>query len=208
MNNKNIWGTYCVCGNELFEYVDSHPWDDEAEFKTIIKCEKCGRTTIVNREIAEEYYNNKIYGCFSSVKGNVIEIGCGGGFLTDFICNKENVDSILAIDIDDELEKENNKIKFVKMDLNDINESIFDKKYDYLICRDVLMYLDDLEKVISVLSKVSSKVCLLNWYNENHRNCINKTRPEDVFGIVKKYYKNVVIEYPSFYKCGYFIYNK
>jgi len=67
------------------------------------------------------------------------------------------------------------------------------------------MYLDDIDYTFSKLSKLSNKIVLLNWYNENHKNCLNKTKPNDIVKILKKYYNDIKIEYPYFYKYGYLI---
>lgn len=198
--NKNIWGTKCKCGYDVFAYVSEHPWMD-VEATYTVTCLKCGLKNEITRENAETFYNDKIFECFKDVKGRVLEIGCGGGFLTEYLHGKEDVSYVCGIDLDGE---NNFCDEYICMDINDLDvDSI--GKYDYVVCRDVLMYLDDLDDVFSKLSKVSDKVVLLNWYNPNHKNCHNKTCIEDVFKIVSKYYKELELEYPVFYKQGYLI---
>ena len=80
--------------------------------------------------------------------------------------------------------------------------------FDYIVCRDVVMYLNDIDYTFNKLSKISNKIVLLNWYKKEHKNCLNKTSPEDIFKILVKYYKNIEISYPYFYKWGYLIKTK
>ena len=70
------------------------------------------------------------------------------------------------------------------------------------------MYLDDVQYTFEKLSKISNKIVLLNWYDINHKNCLNKTSPLKVLEILNKYYKNLDIQYPYFYKKGYLIKSK
>ena len=82
-----------------------------------------------------------------------------------------------------------NNCRFKRVDLNDIYEGAFNEHFDYVVCKDVLMYLDDIDYTFNKLSKISDKIILLNWYNVNHKNCLNKTNPSDILNIIKKYYK-------------------
>lgn len=206
---KNIWGKECECGNNVFAFFDEHPWKEEVISKNLV-CSKCKKNISINNEEASEYYNNLIFKCYDEVKGNVLEIGCGGGLLTSYLANKKEVNQVVAIDNDlskDEEEYINslNVNKFIKLDLDNFDENIFNMHFDYVICRDVLMYLDNIDYTFKKLSKISDKIILLNWHNPNHKNCINKTKPKDIFKIMKKYYKNIEISYPFFYKYGYLI---
>lgn len=108
------------------------------------------------------------------------------------------------MDIDDEsISKISDK--HFKLDLNSFDEYIFKIKFDFIICRDVLMYLKDIDYTFSKLSRISDKIVLLNWYDVDHKNCFNNTPPLGVLKTLKKYYKHLTIEYPYFYKKGYLI---
>ena len=85
------------------------------------------------------------------------------------------------------------------------DEKVFNKRFDYIVCKDVLMYLENIDYTFNKLAKISDKIILLNWYNEKHKNCLNKTSPEEILMILKKYYKDIDIYYPGFYKYGYLI---
>ena len=202
--NKNIWGKKCSCGNDIYDYFEEHPWSEGNIAKEVI-CLNCKKKNVITMDEARTYYNNLIYDIFKEAKGNVLDIGCGGGMLTKYLLTKDSVNKVLAIDKDDDTDV---KDVFIKVDLDDFDEKIFDIHFDYLVCRDVLMYLKDIEYTFSKLSKISDKIILLNWFNKEHKNCVNKSPPEEILCVLNKYYKNIEISYPSFYKWGYLIKSK
>ena len=203
--NENIWGTKCICGSEVFTFVKEHPWI-EGEVSHVVKCPNCGEYNKISKEQAACFYESKVYNLFDEVKGRVLELGSGGGFITKYLSNKENVEYICAIDIDDESNEYANR--YIHGNIDDIELLNINENFDYVVCRDVLMYLNDLDKVFYEISKISSKLLLLNWYNPNHKNCHNKTNPVEIFELANKYFKDIEIEYPSFYKWGYLIKSK
>ena len=207
MSNKNIWGTICECKNEVYDFYDEHPWMEDSSIIKTLRCNKCNKEHLLDYIKASEFYNNKIFDCFKYVSGKVLEIGCGGGLVTGYISSLDSVSYLATLDVDKESISDISN-KHYNVNLNDFDESVFDLKFDYVICRDVLMYLDDLDYTFSKLSKISNKVILLNWYDINHKNCLNKTSPEDILKTLSKYYDNLVIEYPYFYKNGYLIKTK
>ena len=207
MNDKNIWGTYCECNNEVYTFKDEHPWNGDTEILEKVKCDKCGKIIEINCFKASEYLETKIYECFKNVSGRVLEIGCGGGLVTNYLVNNPKVEYLVTLDNDDESISEVSN-RHINMDLNIIDICVFDDSFDYVVCRDVLMYLEDIDYTLKELSKISKKVVLLNWYNINHKNCINKTEPEKILEIANKYFDNLELIYPSFYKNGYIIQTK
>lgn len=213
MVDKNIWGTICECGQSIYGFYDDHPWNELSCDKEII-CNKCGKVHLVTQIEAQEFYNNLIFDCFKNVKGKVLELGCGGGLLTNYLSTKSGVDYLVAVDKDvtsSEFDDEEDIIKnlgsdkFIKMNLDSFDEDIFEMKFDYIVCRDVVMYLNDLDYTFSKLSNIGDNLVLLNWYNKEHKNCINKTTPSQFVQVLEKYYNDVEISYPYFYKYGYLI---
>lgn len=207
--NKNIWGKRCSCGNIVYGFYDEHLFTEEGVNREII-CSKCNQINILKVEDCINFYNELIFDCFKEVKGRILEIGCGGGLLTEYLTEKSDVDEVMAIDNDVDKHEINyinslNNCSFKKVNLNNFNEEIFGKHFDYVVCKDVLMYLEDIDYTFSKLSKISDKIILLNWHNINHKNCLNKTIPNDIFEVIKKYYRDIEITYPSFYKWGYII---
>ena len=168
MNNKNIWGCLCECGKEAFDYFDEHPWCEDQSLVKYVKCSNCGKVHEINCSKAEEFYNKKIFECFKDIYGNVLEIGCGGGLVTEYVAGLESVKYLATVDVDDESISSISS-KHHKLDLNNFDEGVFENTFDFVICRDVLMYLDDIDYTFSKLSKISNKVILLNWHDVNHR---------------------------------------
>ena len=207
--DKNLWGTKCSCGNIVYGFFEESLFLEENISKEII-CSNCNKISKVKIETARRFYNELIYDCFKDVKGKVLELGCGGGLLTKYLASKKDVESVVAVDNEMEGKEINfinslDKCLFVEMDLNDFDETLFSNKFDYIVCKDVLMYLDNIECTFSKLSKISHNIILLNWFNTRHKNCLNKMAPIDAFEVIKRYYKDIEIIYPSFYKWGYII---
>ena len=102
MTDKNIWGCKCNCGNEVFDYFDEHPWCNDRNIMKLVACSKCGVINKIDCLKAEKFYNEKVLNCFSDIYGNVLEIGCGGGFVSEYVINLKNVNYLATLDIDDE----------------------------------------------------------------------------------------------------------
>ena len=139
-----------------------------------------------------------------------LEIGCGGGFLTKALIDNKNITKIVAVDKDDVLReniKNNKKLSFVKLDLDYLDETIFKQKFDYVVCKDVLMQLKDCDIVIKKLSRVAKNMILLNWFNKNHKNCFNKNAgPIKVKRALQKHYRHVILSYPKLYNWCYLLF--
>lgn len=85
---------------------------------------------------------------------NILEIGCGTGFLTEFTNKKLEYKNYTAIDIaegcEDFIKKINPDIDFVCQDIEIfLKES--DKKYDLILSNAAFQWIDDLETFIKTL---------------------------------------------------------
>jgi len=205
MQQKNIWGKVCDCGNEVFDYFDENFYVMPKDYEKIMICPKCKTTNKISTNDAENFYKSKIFECFEGVYGNVLELGCGDGILTKYLATLQKVERITSVDLCNTLKLKSEKVKFKQLDLNQIEKFTPNISYDFVVCKDILMYLDDIEKLFFYLSKYSVNLLLLNWFNFEHKNCINKATPTKIVNIIKKYYKVVDLEYPHFYKWGYLI---
>ena len=108
----------------------------------------------VFRNPNEDYYkesdvqsHRKIYHCGKMMKpyirGYTIDIGCGNGFVTDYLTADLNPNQVLCVDIVDRYEKEL-KLKgynFMKMDLDNLPYDLPDNAFDTIILSDVLEHL-------------------------------------------------------------------
>lgn len=213
-HNYVIWGDYCSCGKECFIMQNKvHPWGDDIDFKIRIECVSCGKKMDIDKEKAQEFYSRKILSYYNDVEGKIIDLGCGGGFLSDFLLHNEKVSKIYAIDNDisckDDIEKLNNgedKISFINMDICDLNKYFVDLKVDYLVSRDVFMFIEDTQKYFDDITKIVSKgIRQMGWYVSNSNRMKNKLLPEQIVNELTKRNWQVRLDCLDWYKSGYFI---
>lgn len=211
-HNFIIWGTYCGCGNECsILQNEHHPWVDTA-FTVKLKCSSCGNEVIIDRKCAEEFYNNKIYSYYNGLYGKVIDLGCGGGFLSRYLLNQDKVDKIYGLDCDtgcmNELSdiNEQDEFEFIQADISDIGSKFSFNSIDFLVSRDVFMFVEDTDKYFDDITRIVTKgIRQMGWYMQNNRRMKNKLEPNQIANEYIKRGWKVEIEYLDWYKCGYFI---
>ncbi|MBS4535341.1 class I SAM-dependent methyltransferase [Clostridium sp. D2Q-14] len=193
-HNYIIWGTKCPCGRENFILQNKfHPWN-ESDFKIVIKCSYCKSFLTVDKQAAEQFYNERIYSYFEDVEGIVLDVGYGGGFLTQHLINKESVEKIYAIDIDENSKEEINKlvtkhknIEFKLCDLKNILEAFKEKSVDYVVNRDVFMFVEDTQKYFDDITKIVRKgIRQMGWFISDNKRMKNKLMPSDIAAELKK----------------------
>lgn len=213
-NNFIVWGTYCKCGNECSILQNSHhPWSDN-KFTIKLNCNSCGSEVVIDRGSAERFYNDKLYSCYEGVYGKVIDLGCGEGFLSRYLLKENKVDKIYGLDVDDDCENEladiiwsENKFKFIKGDIKEINNIFKANSADFLVSRDVFMFIEDTEKYFEdVTSIVSRGIRQLGWYVKDNERMKNKLEPRQIAEQYEKKGWKVELEYLNWYKYGYAIY--
>lgn len=208
-----IWGTYCKCGNECsILQNEHHPWDDTI-FIAKLKCSLCNNEVIVDAKSAKEFYDNKIYSYYDGIYGNIIDLGCGGGFLSRHLLGQENITKVWGLDIDEDCISElsdiidkNEKFKFKKYNGLSLNNIFTEDSIDFLISRDVFMFIEDTDKYFDEVSKIVNKgIRQMGWYIENNKRMNNKLTPDEICNEYLKRGWTVNIEYLDWYKSGYFI---
>lgn len=212
-NKFIIWGTYCKCGNECsILQNEHHPWIDNT-YAVKIKCSSCGREIIIDNKSAEEFYNNKIYSYYNGLHGQVIDLGCGGGFLSRYLLNEKKIDKVYGLDNDDECFNEladiitdQKKFQFVHTDIGNIRSSFSSKSIDYLVSRDVFMFIEDTDCYFNNVSEIINKgIRQIGWYMKDNSRMKNKLTPQQIAEEYSKRGWKVELEYLDWYKCGYFI---
>ncbi len=212
-HNFVIWGDICTCGKECYILQDKfHPWG-ETDFTIVAECTGCKRKIYIDRSKAEKFYNNKIFSYFNNIEGKVIDLGCGGGFLSNFLLLEEKVSKIYAIDNDisckeviEALDNNKNKINFVDMDIKDLGEQFKNKQIDYIISRDVFMFIEDTQKYFDDITNIVCKgIRQMGWHVSNSERMKNNLLPEQIVAELEKRNWKVTLEILDWYKCGYFI---
>lgn len=212
-HNFTIWGMYCKCGNECSILQNKyHPWID-TEFTVKIKCSSCGNEIIIDRKAAEAFYNNKIYSYYNGLYGRVVDLGCGEGFLSRYLLYQEKVNKIYGLDNDEncinELEdiiKEQKKFEFINSDISGISSRFSRGSIDFLVSRDVFMFIEDTERYFKDITGIVNKgIRQMGWYQKDNSRMKNKLVPEQIADEYIKRGWKVELEYLDWYKSGYFI---
>lgn len=209
-NRRIVWGSKCKhCKQDVFLLQEeSHPWF-AVDVVCEVKCENCGTMNSINQRDAERFYNNRIYELYKHVSGCVVDIGCGGGFITNHLAAKDDIEEIYAIDSDSSSKEgltDSEKIHFILGDIVENDKLLDDISVDYMVSRDVVMYFEDLPLFIQRASKIVKKgIVIVGWYNPTLSRVKNKVHPEKIKEMLAE--QGLEVEYEEFdwYKFGYVI---
>lgn len=208
-----VWGTYCKCGHECsILQNERHPWD-ESSFTIKLKCSVCGTEVIIDTKSAALFYDKKIHSYFNNVSGNVIDLGCGGGFLSRHILAQPNIEKVYGMDVDIDCENEisdlikhRSTFKFINSDIKSLDILFAPSSIDFLVSRDVFMFIEDTDTYFNTLSKLVTKgIKQMGWYIEGNKRMKNKLTPAMIAKEYEKYGFTAELEYLDWYKSGYFI---
>ncbi|WP_160679296.1 class I SAM-dependent methyltransferase [Clostridium sp. C8-1-8] len=211
-HNYTLWGTYCSCGNECSILQNlHHPWIDTS-FEVKLKCNSCGKELTINKAMAAAFYDEKILSYFAGVYGKVLDLGCGGGFLSRALLEENAIDKIYGLDIDEQCTDElkdimiSNKFQFIKVDISALGEVFGDRNVDFLVSRDVFMFIEDTDKYFEAITKIVSKeIRQMGWYQGSNNRMKNNLTPDKIVEEYNKRGWTTEIEYLDWYKAGYFI---
>lgn len=212
-HNFAVWGDYCECGCACSVLQNKfHPWE-ETDFKIKLICPSCSKDLIIDNKKASEFYNKKIFSYFRNLDGIILDLGCGQGFISSFLIESENVKAIYAVDIDiscrNDVEKLNNIrdiVKFINADASNLESKFAAGEVDYVVGRDVFMFIEDTQKFFDDIERTVKKgIRLMGWYVSGSSRMKNNLLPEQIAGELKRRGFDASIEDLDWYKCGYFI---
>lgn len=212
-NKFIIWGTYCTCGNECsILQSEHHPWIDTT-FTVKIKCNSCGREVTIDKKAAEAFYSDKVCTYFNGLYGKIIDLGCGEGFLSRYLLKQDKVDQIYGLDNNPDcineladIIDEKNKFQFIHSDINNISSSFKPNSIDFLVSRDVFMFVEDTDRYFDDVTRIVSKgIRQMGWYVKDNNRMKNKLIPQQIADEYAKRGWKVELECLDWYKCGYFI---
>lgn len=217
-----VWGTLCDCGRDVAVLQNKvFPWS-ESDFQIKMICPACGKMVVVDQGRASDYYSRKILAMYDDVRGTVLDLGCGGGFLTEYVAAKKEVTRVLAIDPDPEYAEEigkipdpEGKITFRVADASVLGDLAGAGKawagagipsIDYLIHRDVFMFIDDPERYFDdVTSIVRRGIRHVGWFMSDNARMKNTMQPQQILSEMEKRGWRAQLHILDWYKCGYFI---
>lgn len=207
-----VWGTKCLCGQECSVLQNGHhPWTD-TDFAIRMTCPSCGREVLINQQKAADFFNQKIDIYYDDVSGTVLDFGCGGGFLSRYLLLKDEVEKIVGLDVDmDSLNetadiRENAKFSFKRYDGISPGVLFEDNAFDFLVSRDVFMFVEDTETYFEDVSRIIAKgIRQIGWYMPNNSRMKNQLEPGRICEEYRKHGWLVHMEELNWYPCGYFI---
>lgn len=208
-----VWGAQCRCGGEVSILQNSfHPWSS-TDFIVKAWCPVCGRAVEIDQSRASEFYSRKILSYFTDVSGEVLDLGCGGGFLTEFVAGKDDVSRVCAIDSDPACEGSigaindpERKIRFERMDAGKIGRRFASDSVDYLVHRDVFMFIDDPGLYFDDVTRIVRRgIRHMAWYVKGNARMKNAVAPDEIVAELQRRGWEAGIEYLDWYKCGYFV---
>ncbi len=209
-----IWGDYCECGSECYVLQNKfHPWTDDADLMIKMNCPNCKQIIEIDKSKAEKFYDQKIHFYFNDLEGDVIDLGCGAGFLSEYLVEKDAVSKIYALDNDEsciedlnDINDIENKIEFLNTDICNLREHFKLESIDYVVSRDVFMFIEDTDKYFDDITEIVKKgIKQMGWFVSGNERMKNNLLPDQIAEELKKRGWKVKIEYLDWYASGYFI---
>ncbi|MGI5853416.1 MAG: class I SAM-dependent methyltransferase [Bacillota bacterium] len=217
-----VWGTLCDCGRDVAVLQNKvFPWS-ESDFQIKMICPACGKMVVVDQGRASDYYSRKILAMYDDVRGTVLDLGCGGGFLTEYVAAKKEVTRVLAIDPDpgcaeaiNQIPDPEGKIDFRVADASVLGDlagagmagvEAGTPSIDYLIHRDVFMFIDDPEKYFDDVTKIVRRgIRHVGWFMSGNARMKNTLEPQQILSELEKRGWRAQLHILDWYKCGYYI---
>lgn len=138
------------------------------------------------------------------VRGNVLDLGCGYGYLTELMAEKEEVRSVIGIDKIKDFRRFHSKIKFISADITKLKK--LEGKFDFVVAAEFIEHIEEynLEKLLFLVQKLLVPDGLFigttpdgqiqsNWPFHFHE----YTRPELEIRL-KKHFNNVIVKNMDF----------
>lgn len=210
-HNNVVWGTYCSCGNECSIIQNQHhPWVDST-FSVQMKCASCGNRVVINQNSARKFYNEKVYSFFTGLNGTVIDFGCGDGFLSRYLLSQDDIDTIYGVDVDSESMEQtrdilSHKFTFKKYDGCNLNNIFLPNSVDYLVSRDVFMFISDYNRYFCDVNLIVKKgIRQMGWYKKSDSRIKNQLEPQQIAQKYQDMGWHVHLEELDWYKSSYSI---
>ncbi|MDN3956356.1 class I SAM-dependent methyltransferase [Sporolactobacillus laevolacticus] len=177
-----------------------------------IRCPKCGTENVVDQKAAANYYNHRIHSYFNDLSGTILDLGCGGGFLSRYLMDNKRIKVIYGLDQDEACNDQLtdmtvlSKFQFLHSDIAQLSKVFAEQTLDFLVSRDVFMFIEDTDRYFDdVTNLVTSGIRQMGWFISQNERMKNQLTPEQIVEEYRNRGWNVCLEPLEWYKSGYFI---
>lgn len=157
--------------NEIkkFDNLSSQWWDKEGQFKILHQINPIRKEYII-RKIKEHFSISDLQSINEPIA--LIDVGCGGGIFSESIADINNI-NITALDAcfsNIEIAKKNSKYNHINYICDTVeNLAVQNKKYDVVICLEMIEHVADVEYFVNHLVKLVNKggMIVISTLNRN-----------------------------------------
>ncbi|MFC2138999.1 class I SAM-dependent methyltransferase [Bacteroidota bacterium] len=133
---------------------------------------------IISKQLVGNFFS-EIGKLYNSIHvENILDVGCGEGFILNYLNSIKKITKASAIDVDpDEIKDAKQNLPFCNvMEASAYELPFKDNEFDLVICSEVLEHLEEPEKAIQEINRVANKYILLSVPNEPIWRILNMAR--------------------------------
>jgi ubiquinone/menaquinone biosynthesis C-methylase UbiE len=205
-----IWGPKCQCGKKVsILQTDHHPWV-KTDFTPVVTCSNCNRQLKIDQQAAAKFYNQLIAEQFQGLSGQILDLGCGSGFLSYIALQNPQVEFVTGLDSDansaEPFSQLDENSKFIHADVSQLDQFFSEDSVDWIICRDFLMFVKDTGRFFDAITKISKTgLKMMNWYRPSDARVQNKLAPSQIKDELEKRGWKIELKPLEWYSAGYLI---
>ena len=153
-------------------------WTEEIEqVRHFIKQTKYLKKNPLRRWLISHYLKtiSSLIGCTGVLEGEVLDVGCGEGFVAHYLSHHRYDVRLVGMDIDMGVltvaRQLNEPAHFIHGDVNRL--PLRDHAYELVLCNEVLEHLNDPEQALQEVRRVAKRFCIVSVPREPHYRLAN-----------------------------------
>lgn len=200
------WHGTCSCGEPVSVETTLSPLDDEPVFFRL-RCPACGAPVVISRAEAGNRTCDLMLKVYDGVRGKVLDVGTGGGFVASYAARLPAVSSVIAADLDPEgltLIGRHEKITTMVADVHAL--PFPDQYFDSVISRDLFPFVENPPKALAEMERVAAEQIIIQaWYVEGSRRMRNDWLPGEVADYLDRLGWKVAWHWAEWDSCRYIL---